>query len=287
MKPLPLVAAAVVLMTACAGSPSAPAKTTGPSAANDSARVTVILTSAVNWEQLNPARGDKSPRAATLWGDRNGTAPTGFLFNSIDGFKSPPHIHNVSYRGVVIGGLIHNDDPTAEPMWMPPGSFWTQPKGAVHITAAKGNDVLAYIEIEQGPYLVRPVDKAFETKERPINVDPSNIVWLAQPGSQPSANGPKVAYVWGDPQSQKPHGRLIKLPAGFAGIIRSRGEGRAVMIQGRLDHRSSGTSLQTLEPGSYVHAKGNANHQVMCKPPGPCVLYVRMQGSLDVVMPQR
>lgn len=53
----------------------------------------VILTSEVKWEQLNPARGDKSPKAATLWGDRNGTGPKGFLFNSVDGFKSPPHIH--------------------------------------------------------------------------------------------------------------------------------------------------------------------------------------------------
>ena len=90
---------------------------------------TVVLASGVKWEQLNPARGDKSPKAATLWGDRKGPVPTGFLVQFVDGFSSPPHIHNVSYRGVVISGLIHNDDPDAEEMWMPAGSFWTQPKG--------------------------------------------------------------------------------------------------------------------------------------------------------------
>jgi hypothetical protein len=83
----------------------------------------VVLTSEVNWEQLNPARGDKSPKAGTLWGDRNGPGPTGFLLKPADGFKSPPHIHNVSYRGVVISGLVHNDDPNADDMWMPTGSF--------------------------------------------------------------------------------------------------------------------------------------------------------------------
>ena len=88
----------------------------------------VVLTSDVEWEQLNPARGDKSPQAGTLWGDRKGTVPTGFLARFVDGFSSPPHIHNVTYRAVVISGSIHNDDPDAAEMWMPVGSFWTQPK---------------------------------------------------------------------------------------------------------------------------------------------------------------
>ena len=155
----------------------------------------VILTSEVKWELLNPARGDKSPKAGTLWGDRKGSGPTGFLVKFVDGFSSPPHIHNITYRGVVIRGLIHNDDPNAENMWMPVGSFWTQPKGEVHITAAKGSTNVAYIEIDKGPYLVLPPKEAFDSGERPINVDASNIVWIDQPGMPASANGPKVAFL--------------------------------------------------------------------------------------------
>ncbi|MEW8217519.1 MAG: DUF4437 domain-containing protein, partial [Candidatus Thiodiazotropha taylori] len=30
----------------------------------------VVLASEIDWQQLNPARGDKSPQAGTLWGDR-------------------------------------------------------------------------------------------------------------------------------------------------------------------------------------------------------------------------
>ena len=47
----------------------------------------VVLRSEVKWDHLNPARGDKSPQAGTLWGDRKGTVPTGFLVKFVDGFS--------------------------------------------------------------------------------------------------------------------------------------------------------------------------------------------------------
>lgn len=61
------------------------------------------------------------------------------------GFSSPPHIHNITYRGIVIEGLLHNDDPTAESMWLPAGSFWTQPAGEDHITAANAQSNMIYL----------------------------------------------------------------------------------------------------------------------------------------------
>ena len=42
----------------------------------------VVLLSEVKWSPLNPARGDQSPQAGTLWGDRNEKVPTGFLVKS-------------------------------------------------------------------------------------------------------------------------------------------------------------------------------------------------------------
>ncbi|MBT8470815.1 MAG: DUF4437 domain-containing protein, partial [Deltaproteobacteria bacterium] len=221
MRTFPLLAL-VLVGTACAtGSQVAP-QGAEPAA-------TVLLASELEWQQLNPARGDQSPKAASLWGDRNGPSPTGFLVQFVDGFSSPPHIHNVSYRGVVIDGLIHNDDPDAAAMWMPTGSFWTQPMGAAHITAARGTDALAYIEIEEGPYLVRPVEEAFQSEEKPVNVDASNLVWVSASkitGSAPldaptPADGPKIAFLPGNPQDEGPSGILVKLPAGSAGVMRS------------------------------------------------------------------
>ncbi len=245
----------------------------------------VVLTSQVKWGPLNPARGDKSPKAGKLWGDRTGSGPSGFLVRFADGFSSPPHIHNITYRGVVISGLVHNDDPKAEKMWMPTGSFWTQPAGEVHITAAKGSTNLAYIEIDTGPYLVRPPKDGFDRGERPINVDASNVVWVDQFGTPASATGPKLAYLWGKPQEGALTGTLVKLPAGFVGKVRSHGSAlRAVVIQGRIDYQPSGRSeVKKLEPGSYFGSEGKTVHQVSCKTEEECIIYVRADGKYDVL----
>ena len=59
-------------------------------------------------------------------------------------------------------------------MWMGPGSYWSQPAGETHITSAKGSPTTAFLEILDGPYLVRAANEAFDSGERPVNVDPSN-----------------------------------------------------------------------------------------------------------------
>ncbi|MDJ0674879.1 MAG: DUF4437 domain-containing protein [Calothrix sp. MO_167.B42] len=239
--------------------------------------------SEVKWEQLNPARGDKSPQAGTLWGNRTGPGPAGFLLKPADGFKSPPHIHNTAYRGVVISGLIHNDDPNAEEMWMPTSSFWTQPAGGVHITAAKGNNSLAYIEVEDA-FRVLPPQKAFSSDDKPINVDVSNIVWIDQPGMPASTNGAKVAFLWGNPQKNQLYGTLIKLPAGFTGKIRSRSTFRAVVIQGQPQYKvPNDTGVKTLMPGSYFSSQGNSVHQVSSKAREESIIYIRTDGKFQVI----
>ena len=252
----------------------------------------IVLKSDVKWGPLNAARGEASPRAGTLWGDRTGAGPSGFLVQFTEGFASPPHIHNISYRGVVITGLIHNDDPDAENMWLSPGSYWTQPAGDVHITSAKGSKNLAYIEIEDGPYLVKSTEEAFDTGESSINVDESNLVWLDasdivwidQPGTPPSAERPELAFLWGSPKDGQLYGSLVKLPAGFTGEIRSKSSSfRTVVVQGLLNHNlPSGNSVKTLEPGSYFGSEGGAVHRVSCEGDAECIIYVRTDGAYEV-----
>ena len=238
----------------------------------------VVPVSEVQWEKLNPARGDQSPQAGTLWGDRKGPVPTGFLAKFVDGFSSPPHIHNATYRAVVISGLIHNDDPAAAEMWMPPGSFWAQPKGEVHITAAKGSHNVALVEIDKGPYLVKPVDAAFDSGERPVNVDVSNLVWVDPPGLPSADDGPKLAYLWGSLKGNEANGTFIKLPAGFQGTLHSHASTfRVVVIQGQLK-----TSDKVLGPGSYVGSKGERKHQIAAQKDQDVVLYVRSEGAYEL-----
>ena len=244
----------------------------------------VIPASEVNWEKLNPARGDKSPQAATLWGDRKANVATGFLVKFVDGFSSPPHIHNVTYRGVVISGRIHNDDPKAANMWMPTGSFWTQPKGEVHITSAKGSENVAYIEIEEGPYLVMPSKKAFDSGQRSVNVDPSNLVWLkaSDLAHMRRTMGPEITLLWGSTEDGQMNGTLVRLPDGFRGKLNGNGSLlQAVIIDGQLHHSSNRYSDHSeLNPGSYFSTHGTAASRVSAK--GDCLIYVRTRGKFKL-----
>lgn len=256
--------------------------------------VELVQVSDVEWGPLNPARGDRGPKAATLWGDRSGPGPSGFLVEFAEGFSSPPHIHNVTYRGVVLQGLVHNDDPAAAEMWMPAGSFWTQPAGEIHITAAAAPSNLAYIEIDDGPYLVLPTEDAVDQGERPINVDPSNLVWLeassvAWPEVEPatsSAGEAKVALLWDQPRSDAlsgtaHRGTMLELPPGFAGELRNHGGTlRAVVVQGRIDVPETGHT--GVGAGSYFGAEGYGSLFVSCQLAEPCILYLRAEGTFGL-----
>lgn len=247
------------------------------SASSHVAAVEVVSVSEIEWGALNPARGASSPRAGTLWGDRAGPGPSGFLVQFADGFSSPAHAHNVTYRGVVISGRVHNDDPGAEHMWMPAGSFWTQPAGEAHVTAASGSENLAYIEIDRGPYLVLPIEEAFDSGERPINVDASNVVWQESWGG-----GTRVAYLWGNLSEGGARGALVELPAGFRGTVRSGVGGlRAVVIRGRLELEVVG-ARSPLDPGSYFGLAGVSAAVIASGGAEGCVLYLSAPGEFDI-----
>ncbi len=251
----------------------------------------LVLASELKWGPLNAARGKNSPRAATLWGDRNGVGATGFLVHFAEGFSSPPHIHNVTYRGVVIDGLVHNDDPGAAEMWMPAGSFWTQPKGEDHITAAKDRFNLAYIEIDSGPYLVLPSEEAFATHEQSVNVSPSNIVWLDsrdvtwidKTASSASDQSVKMAFLWGSPKADQLNGTLLKLPKQFEGKIQSHEAIlRAVVIQGQLNYQTTQSGVNILQAGSYFGSTSASTHDISCIHSNECLVYIRTTGRYDV-----
>lgn len=151
---------------------------------------------------------------------------------------------------------------------------------------------MAYIEIDGGPYLVRPTDQAFDNGERPVNVDPSNMVWLnvsdiawaGESDSRGSSNGPQMAFLWGAQQNDQLNGTLVKLPAGFKGEIHSSGSVfRAVVIRGQLQYQmQEDAATKTLEPGSYFGTDGASTHRVMSAPDMESVLYVRTTGTYSI-----
>ena len=243
----------------------------------------VLLSSEISWEKLNPARGDQSPQAGTLWGDRKGSVPTGFLAKFVNGFSSPPHIHNVTYRAVVIKGLVHNDDPNAENMWMKPGSFWTQPVGESHITSAKGKENIALVEIDQGPYLVKPRSEAFDNGERPINIDVSNIIWLDHEKTtwvDPNSKG-EICFLL---NNKEMNSLFVKLPEGYSGEIETEGTTlHSVVIKGEINYlMPQNKESKTLDVGSYFGSTEQALHTIRNNSGMETVLYIRTNGKIKV-----
>jgi len=243
---------------------------------------TVVQADDIQWGYLNPLRGDKSPGAADLWGDRKKNLATGMLVKFNKGFSSPPHIHNISYRGVVIEGMMHNNDPKAEKMWMSTGSFLTQPAGANHITAADGAKNLIYLEIDSGPYLVKPSYERFDNGEKPINLHESNLVWLNQNDLKSvDANDAELTTLWGSTKHGELGGSLVKLQAGFNGKIEVNAkEFRSIVIKGCVTYDSSETQRTTdLSPGSYFSSTGEFEHRVSVK---KTIVYIRTDGRYKV-----
>ncbi|MDO6693334.1 DUF4437 domain-containing protein [Aliiglaciecola sp. 3_MG-2023] len=244
----------------------------------------VIDAAEIKWGYLNPLRGDKSPGAADLWGDRTKNVATGMLVKFNKGFSSPPHIHNISYRGIVIQGLMHNDDPNADHMWLPKTSFWTQPAGENHITAANGESNLIYLEIDSGPYLVKSVDEQYDNGERPINVHSSNLVWLTQRETNLiDGDNVQLANLWKSHKSEQLSGSLIKLPANFSGKISSKTtEFKAVVIQGNVNYDSiEMRQSKDLQAGSMFNSSGNFSHNIATT--NESILYVRSKGTFKIV----
>ncbi|SHI85269.1 DUF4437 domain-containing protein [Pseudozobellia thermophila] len=244
----------------------------------------VVTAGQVEWGWLNPLRGDKSPAAGKLWGDRTKNEPAGFLVKFNKGFSSPPHIHNITYRGVVIQGLLHNDDENAEKQWLPAGSYWQQPAGEAHITAADGEENMAILDIQEGPYLVKPTSEAFDNGERPVNVDQSNMVWLHANDIQWVSDKSKVetAFLWGSHDENQLRATLLKLPAGFNGSIKNLSPNfRAVVISGNLGHQFSKKEAKNeLRPGSYFGAEENA--KAFISTTKETVIYIRSNGDFEV-----
>lgn len=262
---------------------------------SDTVTVTVRRREELDFQPLNPARGDASPQAGVLWGDITEDVPSGVLLKFADGFSSPPHIHNITYRAVVISGHLHNDDPEAAKFWMGPGSYWSQPAGESHITAARaGSGATAFLEILSGPYRVQPVSQAFDNGERPINQEAKNRVWLDgsvtrwidaagvdQPsGARPGDQSAQFAPLWGDLFAGKPSGTLLRLTPGYRGWLTGDGSGlRSVVIQGEVTHDVKAlSSPQALTPGSLFASTGPAVHHVQCGD-DQCLIYVRSNGS--------
>lgn len=116
-------------------------------------------------------------------------------------------------------------------------------------------------------------------------MDAPNIVWLDSPGLTASSNGPKLAFLWGNPQDGELNGTLVKLPARYVADIRHHGTTfGTVVIKGRPQHHVPGTSdIKRLEPGSYFSASGEVSQRIASSANGESLIYIRTDGGYEVI----
>ena len=133
------------------------------------------------------------------------------------------------------------------------------------------------------PYLVQPVEEAYDSGERPVNVDKSNVVWVDFPDAELSAEGLQIAYLWGAPKEGGLNGTLVKFPSKFIGEIQSNdSDFHAVVIQGQLQYQLSGKA-KALKAGSYFSSKEKAAHQILIDSDEIGIVYVRTKGRFGVI----
>ena len=179
----------------------------------------------------------------------------------------------------MIEGLIHNDDPAAAEMWMPKGSFWTQPAGESHITSAKGDVNIALVEIDAGPYLVKPVEQSFDKGEKPVNIVANNIVWVPPPGFELADNAPQIAYLWGALAPRQQNGTFLRIPQGVTvNVSVPLLPFKAVVISGQIDHNEYHHGI--LNPGSYIGSVTYAEHIIQAHQ--ETILYINTYGQYQV-----
>lgn len=118
-----------------------------------------------------------------------------------------------------------------------------------------------------------------------MKVDASNIVWIDQPKIPASANGAKVAFLWGNPQGNQLYRTVVKLLVGFTVKRRSHAPTfHGVAIQGQTKYQVSGkTHSKTLEPGSYFGFKGEFVDEVSSPDLEESIIYVRTDGKFHVI----
>ena len=140
---------------------------------------------------------------------------------------------------------------------MPKISYWTQPNGHIHITSAKGKTNIAYVEIEKGPYLVKPVEDAFRESEYPYNIHANNIIWKNFKNYQ-------EVDVW--KKNDIVSGKLVK----FKRNIEFSNNNKNVVISGKVKINNH----HFLSAGSYFYSENKGKVSVKCLNE-ECVIYVK------------
>jgi len=240
----------------------------------------LIAPSEVKYAPLDPK--GPGPEIAVLHGDpQKGGA---FFLRFPAGAKPGLHTHTSDYHAVVVSGAprhwLAGGEAKAKPQ--APGSYWFQPGNQAHGDECTGKEPCVMFVIMSGAF-----DMALTPKAKP---GPAGKYTLTSrkdakfaPMDPSNAQGPKVAFLSGDPKTG-PVGFIIEIPAGGKAPIHSHtSDYHALVLDGApahwLPHQLD--QGEALAPGSYWFQPGGFDHGDRCTSSEPCHGFVFMDKAMD------
>ena len=123
---------------------------------------------------------------------------------------------------------------------------------------------------------------AGESAEAPLarTIDASGLSWGPCPTVFPT--GCEIAVLHGNPANPNAD-VFLRVPANYSipHHWHTSAE-RMVLISGEMHVTYDGHETTVLKPGTYAYGPATAPHRAHCKDAGPCVLFIALEGPVDV-----
>ena len=223
----------------------------------------------------------------TIIGDRN-TGAHGTFIKITKGTGTPAHIHSHAYRGIVLKGIVENPfaGNAATQVKMGPGSYYSVPGGAEHITRCADDsptDCLTYFY----------QDTAFDFNPNVAGVDPAlgkgAVIVLAKDVKY-DVIMPGVAEfgtVYGD-RAKGAHGTFVKVVKGKGTPPHKHSKAyHGVVLEGIVENPIpyNQSSPTRLGPGSHYFVPANAEHITRCATNSPtdCKSFIYQEDAFDFI----
>jgi quercetin dioxygenase-like cupin family protein len=207
-----------------------------------------------------------APEMASLWGDRS-IGASGNEEKQPAGKTSALHVHpSDTYAMVIQGRMTHAFEGGPAPVELGPGSFYTLPANAPHVSAClPGSDCLivywqpgklGYEEVKKGSREGFALGVAKPAKDIALVTSTA--------GALPSA------LLWGDPAKGKT-GTLEGQEPGAAPVeARYPGDTHGIVISGKASMAIDGGAHTLLGPGSYYVVPAGKSLARRCEGPEAC-----------------
>ena len=247
---------------------------TGSSVTTSSSRGTTLRASDRVFEQIAPF-----VKMAPSHGDR-ARGEHGTFAIMAAGQSSPPHTHSSAYQAVVVSGTIVNPfGAETDSAKLGPGSAWSVPAGASHVTACVGDVPCEFYFHSKGSFDFSPLKTQRGARPAAARALPhTTLKW------DDVSSFSKMSTVFGD-RDHSAHGTIGIFKAKTAAPSHTHSNPyRGVVLRGTMNNPFEGDKdPPQLSPGSSWFVPAGVPHRTACISEEPCLFYFFSDFKRDFV----